>query len=130
MSKFAACFAELEKTALLERLVRLGATPIKGTPQLLMKSRSPGELHALQNAVESGWNHHVTDPILRAVEKPLSKLPAGKLQRGMRGIAHSIAEDPIGMGTVSALPIPGASLLYHGAKKGLERVIDRFAPIN
>jgi hypothetical protein len=129
MSKFSACLAELEKTALFERLVRLGATPIKGTPQLLMKNRSPAELHALQGAVESGWNHHITDPLMRLSEKPLSKLPAGKLQQGARGIAHSIASDPIGMGAASALPVPGAAVLYQGAKRGLEHVIDRFAPV-
>jgi hypothetical protein len=130
LSKFAACLTELEKTALLERLVRLGATSIPGTPKLLMKSRSPGELRALQGAVESGWNQHVTAPLLRAAEKPLSKLPAGKLQRGARLVAKTVAEDPIGMGLSSALPVPGASLAYKGLKSGLERVIDRFAPLH
>jgi hypothetical protein len=128
MNKFAACFAELEKTALFERLVRLGATPIKGTPQWLMKNRSPQELKALQGSVEAGWNKRVTQPIMNAAEGPLSKLPKGKIQSGARWVAQSIAQDPVGMTLAKAIPVPGASMLYAGAKKGLERVIDRVAP--
>lgn len=129
MRKFAACLEALEKTALIERLVRLGATPIPGTPQLLMKNRSPAELKALQGAVESGWNQRVTDPIMRMAEKPLSRLPAGKLQNGARWVAKQVAEDPVGMGLANAIPIPGATLAYQGVKRGLEKVIDRFAPL-
>lgn len=129
MSKFAACLVELEKTALIERLVRLGATPIPNTPKLLMKHRSPGELRSLQNSVESGWNKRITQPILNAAEKPLSKLPKGKIQSGARWVAGAIAEDPVGMALTKALPVPGASMLYAGAKRGLERVIDKVAPL-
>lgn len=129
MNKFAACLAELEKTALLERLVRLGATSIPGTPKMLMKNRSPGELRALQGAVEAGWNKRVTAPIMRAAEHPISKLPSGKIQSGARWVAQRIAEDPIGMGIAEMSPVPGTGLLYQGAKKGLEKVIDRFAPL-
>jgi hypothetical protein len=129
MSKFAACLAELEKTALLERIVRLGATPIKGTPQWLMKNRSPAELKSLQDSVAAGWNKRVTQPIMDVVEKPLSKLPKGKIQSGARWVAQSIAQDPVGMTLAKAVPIPGASLLYAGAKRGLERAIDHVAPL-
>lgn len=129
MNKFASCLVELEKIALLERLVRLGATPIPGTPKLLMKNRSPAELKALQGAVETGWNKRVTDPIMRMAEGPLSKLPAGKLQNGARWVARQVAEDPVGMGLANAIPIPGATLAYQGAKRGLEKVIDRVVPL-
>jgi hypothetical protein len=129
MSKFAACLEELEKTALFERLVRLGATSIPGTPQLLMKHRSPGELRALQGAVETGWNKRVTAPLMGAMEGPLNRLPKGKIQSGARWVAQSLAEDPVGMSLAKAVPIPGASVLYAGAKKGLEKVIDRVAPL-
>ena len=129
MNKFASCLAELEKIALLERLVRLGATPIPGTPKLLMKNRSPAELKALQGAVETGWNKRVTDPIMRMAEGPLRRLPAGKLQNGARWVAKQVAEDPVGMGLANAIPIPGATLAYQGVKRGLERVIDRVAPL-
>lgn len=129
MKKFAACLASLEKTALLERIVRLGATPIPGTPRLLMKSRSPSELKALQGAVESGWNKRVTEPIMRAAEGPLSHLPAGKLQSGARWVAKQVAQDPVGMTAANLVPVPGATLLYQGAKRGLEKAIDRIAPV-
>jgi hypothetical protein len=129
MSKFASCLAELEKIALLERLVRLGATPIPGTPKLLMKNRSPAELKSLQGAVESAWNSRVTNPIMRAAEGPLSRLPAGKIQNGARWLAKQVAEDPVGMSLTNAIPIPGATLAYQGVKRGLEKAIDRFAPL-
>ena len=129
MSKFAACLMELEKTALLERLVRLGATPIPGTPKLMMKSRSPDELKALQGSVEAGWNERVTQPIMNVAEGPLSRLPKGKIQSGARWMAQSMAQDPVGMTLAKAIPVPGASMLYAGAKKGLEKVIDRVAPL-
>lgn len=129
MNKFAACLEALEKTALIERLVRLGATSIPGTPRLFMKNRSPAELKALQGAVESGWNRRVTDPIMRVAEKPLSKLPPGKLQTGARWMARQVAEDPVGMTISNAIPVPGATVAYQGVKKGLEKAIDRFVPI-
>lgn len=129
MNKFAACLDELEKIALFERLVRLGATPIKGTPELLMKSRSPSELKALQDAAEAGWHKRVTNPIMGVAEKPLSKIPPGKLQDGARWVAQSLAQDPVGMSLAKAVPIPGVSVLYAGAKKGLEKLIDRLAPV-
>lgn len=129
MNKFAACLLELEKTALFERLVRLGATPIPGTPQLLMKNRTPQELKALQGAVESGWSKRVTDPIMRVAEKPLSKLPPGKIQTGARWVAQQVAQDPVGMTLANAIPVPGATLAYQGVKRGLERAIDKLAPL-
>lgn len=131
MSKFGACLNELEfaKTALLERIVRLGATPIPGTPKLLMNSRSPAELSALQNSVEAGWNRRVTEPIMRVAEKPLSKIPPGRVQSGARWMAQQVAQDPVGMTISNAIPIPGATVAYQGMKRGLEKVIDRFAPL-
>lgn len=126
--RFAACLAELEKTALLERLVRLGATSIPGTPKLLMKSRSTGELKALQGAVEAGWDKRVTQPIMRVAEKPLSKLPPGKVQSGARWVAQRVAEDPVGASFMAA-PVPGAAIAYQGLKRGLEKAIDHFAPL-
>jgi hypothetical protein len=129
MTPFQACLEELTKTALLERLVRLAATPIQGTPKLLMRSRSPGELKALQEGVSAGWNRRVTDPLMRAAEGPISRLPAGKLQSGARWVAHQVAKDPVGMTATQLLPIPGATAAYSGLKRGLERAIDYAAPL-
>ncbi len=106
------------------------ATPIKGTPKLLMRSRSPSELADLQGAVQQGFERRVTQPLMDLAEKPISKLPKGKLQSGARWMAQRIADDPVGMALVEAVPVPGGSFLYQGAKKGLERAIDRFAPLS
>jgi hypothetical protein len=120
---------ELEKVALLERLVRLGATDIPGTPHLLMKHRSPTELAGLQQAVAHGWDSRVTDPIMRVADKGLRRLPEGKVKSVITGQARNLARDPLGSLATNAVPIPGASLAYQAGKQGLERLIDRVAPL-
>jgi hypothetical protein len=125
---FSACFDELEKIAVIERLIRLGATPIKGTPKLVMKVRSPEELAHLQGSVERGWAKKVTDPTMRLLERGVVKLP-GSAQPAARMVAREVARDPFGTLASKAIPIPGASLAYVGLKRGLERVIDRVAPL-
>lgn len=117
------------KVALLERLVRLGATDIPKTPRLLMKQRSPQELAGLQHGVENWWGKKVTQPVMSVANKGLNKLPEGKLKNVATSGAKLVAQDPIGTLASNAIPIPGASLAYHGAKRGLERVIDRVAPL-
>lgn len=119
---------ELSKTAVLERLVRLGATDIPGTPRLLMKQRSPGELAGLQHGVENWWNNKVTSPLMQQAEKGVARLPA-KVQPIARKGAKLVAEDPLGAAATNLIPIPGAHPAYLGAKKGLEHLIDRFAPL-
>jgi hypothetical protein len=118
-----------EKTALIERLVRLGATPIPGTPKLVMNERSPSELADLQHSVSKGWNERVTKPLLSAAEPVLRRLPAGRVQSTLRRGAELAAEDPVGTLVSNAIPVPGAFPAYVGAKKGLERVIDKVAPL-
>jgi hypothetical protein len=125
---FGSFLDEMEKIALIERLVRLGATPIKGTPKLLMKSRSPQELAALQNAVETGWNKRVTDPLMRVAEKGIKHLP-GKAQKPARSLARLVAEDPIGTVVTNSIPLPGVHPAYLAGKKALERGIDKVAPL-
>ena len=114
----------MEKAALIERLVRLAATPIKGTPKGLMNLRTPEQLGHLQQAV-GGAIKGVTEPVKARVGKVLSKLPGGGvLQRG----ANAVIDNP------EILPmqaIPGSTLLTPGylkAKRGLEGLIDRVAP--
>ena len=120
---------ELSKTALLERLVRLGATDIPKTPRMFMKQRSPQQLAGLQSGVENWWGKKVTQPILNTAEKGLQKLPQGKVQNALRHVAGAVAKDPIGVGLSSMAPVPGAELAYLAGKRGLERAIDRFAPL-
>jgi hypothetical protein len=115
-----------EKTALLERLVRLGATPIPNTPKLLMKLRSPAELGALQNAVESGWNKRVTQPLLGKLQPLAAKAPA-PLRGAAEFAAKEVAKDPVG-GAYTVLG-PGG-MVYPAIKRGLERAIDRVLPLN
>lgn len=129
MSYAASMREELEKLALLERLVRLGATDIPQTPRLLMKQRSPQELAGLQHGVENWWSKKVTQPVMNVANKGLSKLPEGKLKNVATSGAKLVAQDPIGTLASNVIPVPGASLAYHGAKRGLERVIDRVAPL-
>lgn len=119
---------ELQKTALLERLVRLGATDVPGTPRLLMRQRSPQELAGLQHGVESWWNRKVSDPILNVAERGVSRLP-GRLQGPARAGARLVAQDPVGTLASNLMPVPGAGPAYLAGKKGLEHAIDKFAPL-
>jgi hypothetical protein len=93
-----------------------------------MRRRSPQELAGLQHGVESWWGSHVSDPLLNVAERGLQKLP-GRLQGPARAGARLVAQDPVGMLASNLVPIPGASPAYLAGKKGLERVIDKFAPI-
>ena len=120
---------ELEKIALIERLVRLGATDIPGTPRLLMRHRSPAELGQLQRNVDQAWNAKVTTPIMGLFEKGLKKLPEGKMQETVRKGARLVAEDPVGSLAANLVPLPGAHPAYIAGKKGVERLIDRVAPV-
>lgn len=119
-----------EKTALIERLVRLGATDIPKTPRLLMRQRSPAELRTLQEGVEHSWGEKVTKPIMQVAEKHiLGKIPEGKLRAVAGKGAKLIAEDPLGTVASHLVPVPGAFPAYLGAKKGLEKIIDVKFPL-
>lgn len=121
--------ASIGKSALLERLVRLGATDVPGTPRLLMKKRTPAELAALQQGVEQGWNKRVTTPLMRVADRGLSKLPEGKVRNLATAGAKAVAQDPAGTLLTQAIPVPGAAPAWMAAKRGLERVIDRVSPL-
>jgi len=127
--EFSSMRRELEKVALLERLVRLGATDVPKTPRFLMRHRSPGELAGLQHAVSSGWDKRVTDPIMHVADKGLKKLPEGKVKEVVSGQVRNVARDPLGSVATNAVPMPGATLAYQAGKRGLEKLIDRVAPL-
>jgi uncharacterized protein YycO len=120
--------AELLKLALVERLVRLGATDVPKTPRLLMRHRSPQDLSGLQSAVEHGWDKRVTQPLLGVAEHGLKHLPS-KVQPTARKLTKLVAEDPVGSLASNLVPLPGAHPAYLASKKGLERIIDRVAPL-
>jgi len=137
--------AAMEKDALIERLIRLLATPIPGTPKLLMKKRTPQELANLQHAVDTALNSRVKDPIMRRLEPRIQKIPPGRIQKAVRTLAEGTAEDPVGnllllKGVPGALAVVNPALgaaaafvpmqpAYIAAKRGLERVIDKTFPI-
>lgn len=120
---------EFEKLALLERLVRIGATDVPHTPRLLMKQRSPAELAGLQHGTERWWGQHVSDPIQRVADRGLQHLPEGKLKNIAAKAAKVVAQDPIGAVAANAVPVPGAFPAYLAGKKLLEKGLDRLAPI-
>lgn len=120
---------ELEKIALLERLVRLGATDIPGTPRMLMKQRSPAQLSQLQNSVTVMRDKFVAHPLMNAATPILNKLPEGKIRNLATSATRQMAEDPIGMTAAHAIPVPGASLVYAAGKRALEYGIDRAFPL-
>jgi hypothetical protein len=120
---------ELEKVALIERLVRLAATDVPHTPRLLMRNRAPHELAALQDAVESAHEQRVSKPFLRAASKLTGKMAPGKLRSVAEKATSTIGKDPIGIAASSAIPVPGATAGYLAGKRALEGAIDRFAPL-
>lgn len=115
----------MEKDALLERLVRLGATDVPNTPRLLMKHRSPQELAQLQHGVDGAFNK-VQGPMRAKLDSVTSGL-TGRLQSGVRGAGHLAINHPEIL-PMQALPVPGLTPAYLGLKKGLEHLIDRTAP--
>lgn len=110
-----------QKEALLERLVRLGATDVPGTPRLLMRHRAPGELAGLQQKVKTT----LEAPLQRGADRLLAKLPqSSMLQRASKLVVENPELVPL-----QAVPLPGASAAWLGAKRGAEKLIDRIAPL-
>lgn len=118
---------ELDKQALLERLIRLGATDIPGTPRLLMKHRSPEELASLQHGVEALFGK-VQDPVKKVVGGFIEKVPSESARKILTKGTNTLIENPE-LIPMQPIPIPGLTVGYLGAKKGAERLIDKFAPI-
>lgn len=95
-----------KQAAIIPKLVRLGATPIKGTPQLFMKSRTPAELGALQGKVEGAIHKGVTGPL----ESALKGLRVNKgIGYGANALAAASERSPV---------IPGA----------VGRALDKYVP--
>ena len=117
----------MKKSALLERLVRLAATDVPHTPRLLMRHRSPEELAALQHGVEGAFKK-IEEPAKQKMHALIDKVPHPKVQKVLKGGADMMIENPE-MIPMQAVPIPGVSLGYLAAKKGLERGLDKLAPM-
>lgn len=117
----------MDKKALIERLVRLGATDVPGTPRLLMKQRSPQELAALQHGVSDTFRRF-EDPAKKAIHGVLDKVTHEKTRNVLKSGANTLIENPE-MLPITALPIPGVSMAYLAGKKGLEKGLDRLSPL-
>lgn len=128
------------KQALIERLIRLGATDIedlpgvnrliKKTPRLIMRHRSPEELGALQHGVTQAFNK-LEQPVVDASERMVSKLPGlrhPKVAPKVNLAMETMIRNPLFL-AAKASPIPGSSFAVLAGQKGLERAIDRFAPV-
>lgn len=135
--------AELEspmlKQALIERLIRLGATDvedlpgvnkvIKKTPRLFMRKRSPEELAQLQHGVQNFFDRYEQPAIARA-ESAINKLPTEnkKVKGILNAGAKTVIKNPELLATELS-PIPGTGVAWLAAKRGLEKAIDRVAPL-
>jgi hypothetical protein len=127
--------SQLAKEALLERLVRLGATDveklpgvrkvIKSTPRMVMRHRTPQELASLEKGVKRTFRK-VEAPLERKLHKATSKLP-GKVKKVVRKGGKMIIRNPEQI-PLQAVPIPGISPAALAGKKVLEKGIDRLAP--
>lgn len=130
------------KEALIERLMRLGATDLedlpgvghvlKKTPRLFMKKRSPEELSQLQDGVKNFFDSY-EQPAIAKAKSVIDRLPQGTPKREFvskilnRGAEAVIKNPELALTELS--PMPGTGLAWLGAKKGLERAIDRLAPV-
>lgn len=132
----------MEKRALIERLIRLGATDledlpgigrfIKKSPRLLMRKRSPEELGQLQHSVQ-GFFDRYEQPAIAKAKTVIDKLPQSTPKRELvsKALTHgaeAVIKNPE-LALTEMSPVPGTGVAWLGAKRGLERAIDRLAPV-
>lgn len=135
--------APMVKQALIERLVRLGATDvedlpgvgriIKSTPRLFMRKRSPEELGQLQQRVTDAFDAYEKPAIEKArgaIERRLpAKTPKRETVSKLLGHgAEAVIKNPE-LAITEFSPVPGTGLAWIGAKRGIEKAIDRLAPV-
>jgi hypothetical protein len=116
------------KVALIERLIRLGFTDVPGTPRMLMRKRSPQELAGIQHGVEKFFNRYEQPAIAKAtglIDKHVKHPTANKVLK--KGTELVVKNPELALTELS--PVPGTGAMWLGAKKGIERAIDKVAPI-
>ncbi len=118
---------EQNKVALVERLVRLGATDVGKTPRLFMKKRSPEELAALQHGVTRAFRK-VEAPLQRKLHLATAGMEPTK-KKVLRSAGKALIENPAQLLLTAPIPVPGAGPAAVGVTRGMERLIDRFAPV-
>jgi len=117
------------KTALIERLVRLGFTDVPGTPRLLMRKRSPQELAAIQHGVERFFNRYEQPAIAKmtgVIDKHVKHPTANKVLK--KGTELVVKNPELALTEFS--PVPGTGAMWLGAKRGIERALDKVAPVH
>ena len=117
----------MEKDALIERLVRLGATDVPNTPRLLMRKRSPDELAGLQHGVENAFGK-LQGPAQAAVDRAADKTFTPRIAGALKSVASVGIKNPEII-PMQRVPIPGLTPAYLAGKRGLEKLIDKFLPL-
>ena len=130
-----------EKEAFIAKAIKALSTPIKGTPKLLMKNRSPQELQALEDGVRAFQNDKVHGGAYRAMKKiKLDKFfqamepikgsstatPAMRATSGDRAI-WDIAHQPIRkLVSLSPISFPGLSAgeAYQGLRGAAQKAFN------
>jgi hypothetical protein len=130
--------APMVKQALIERLVRLAATDVedlpgvkrfvKSTPRMVMRKRSPEELAQLQHGVQGFFDSYEKPAIAKAKSVIEKRVSHPKAQKLLTHGAEAVIRNPE-LALTELSPVPGTGLAWLGAKKGLERAIDRLAPV-
>ena len=130
--------SSMVKSALIERLVRLGATDVedlpgvrnvlKSTPRLFMRKRSPAELGQLQQSVQGFFDRYEKPAIAKAKSAIEGKISNPRARSFLNRGAEMVIKNPE-IGPLQFAPIPGATPAWLGAKKGLELAIDKLAPV-
>lgn len=128
---------EMMKIALIERLMRLGATDVEDlpgvsrfiskTPRLFMKKRSPEELAQLQHGVQSFFDRY-EQPAIAKAKGMLEKVPHEKTRSLLERGATTVIKNPE-LALTEMSPVPGTGLAWLAAKRGLEKAIDHVAPV-
>lgn len=124
------------KQALIERLIRLGATDVEDlpgvknviskTPRMFMKKRSPEELAQLQHGVTSFFDRF-EQPAIAKAKGIIDKVPHEKTRNVLNRGASTVIKNPELLATEFS-PVPGTGMAWLAAKRGLEKAIDHVAP--
>ena len=116
----------MNKDALLGELARAALSDIPGTPRLLMRSRSPQELGALQHNINSlgGLKYKAEDAVHGLADKVFTPRVSG----AVKSVASMGIRNPEII-PMQGLPIPGLTPAYLAAKRGLEKGIEKISPV-
>ena len=116
----------MEKDALLGEIVRGLLTDIPGTPRGFIREHSPQELAAIQHSINSlgGLKYRAEDAVHGLADRVFTPRVSG----AVKSIASMGIRNPEII-PMQALPIPGLTPAYLAGKRGLEKGIERIAPV-